>query len=1097
MPVMSRFVNGSTRSFGQRGAVVPIDPYFRYVTLLLSTSSLTNADNSRFLDSSSSYTPISRNGNVSQGSFSPFDPNWSNYFDGSGDFLSVPNNTAFSYGTGDFTMEAWVYKSGSGSMAVVDSNTSGSGGGTFGFSIQDTTISGYQTNVLAYTFTATVPLNTWTHIAFTRTGGNLTCYVNGTSVGSQANSANFTSSNAIIIGRNAGSGTEQWLGYISNLRIVKGTAVYTGNFAPPAAPLAAVSGTSLLTCQANRLIDASTNNFTITKNGDTSVSPFSPFTFSKPGAVYNQNDISNYSVFFDGSSYLSAPDSSNYTLGSGSFVFETFVNFTSLPTSGGAASFLTQWYDGTLGWWFYLYNNAGTYQLIFSYSTNGSNQTNVSVNLSAAPTLNTWNHVAFFHISGIGLGIYWNGVQIGTFQTIGATIFDAASAIQIGARVGSGGAGYYLNGYMSNMRLGRDVSGSWLWPPTSKVPVRTGTVLLALQDPAFSDNSTTKAIFTPVGNPRITGANPFQAGFYSNYFDGSGDYLSAPNNAAFNFGTGDFTAECWVFQTNNAAYQRILSYGQFAATGNFQLEATSDTSITVHINGGYISTTVPSLLNTWTHIAVVRTGGSVALYTNGVLRSTNSQAGNVSTANVFAVAGQSDGTNNFYGYVSNVRVVKGTAVYTGAFTPSTTPLTAVSGTSLLTCQSNRFLDNSTNAFTITPAGNTAVQTRNPFYTATVASAGGSAYFDGSGDWLSLADSPDWDFTGDFTVEAWVYPLTGGVNRTIMSTYASPSSGWMLRTDAGAALNFTWGDSLIVGTTAPLTLNAWNHVAATRSGTTARMFLNGALVATATDSTNLTNSSPLYIGTLNTANLGWMMNGYMAGMRIVNGKALYTAAFTPPTAPLTPDGNTTLLVNGMNAGIYDAAMMNNLGSEGDTKVSSVQAKYGGTSIYFDGNGDYLAVSPTSSILHSFGTGDFTIECWAYVNSISTYGGIIDARSGATQSNYALGVWNNSGNKLDFLYGTTRLTSTSTFSTGSWVHFAVTRASGTIRLFINGVLDASTATFTGAIDSNRTQPLIGAVQDPYYLNGYIDDLRITKGYARYTTSFGPPARALPIR
>jgi hypothetical protein len=111
-------------------------------------------------------------------------------------------------------------------------------------------------------------------------------------------------------------------------------------------------------------------------------------------------------------------------------------------------------------------------------------------------------------------------------------------------------------------------------------------------------------------------------------------------------------------------------------------------------------------------------------------------------------------------------------------------------------------------------------------------------------------------------------------------------------------------------------------------------------------------------------------------------------------------------------------------------------------------------------------------------------------GATLQNWVFGVYASGGNKLDFIYGSTRLTSAATVSTGQWTHFAVTRSSGTIRLFINGVVDINTATYTSAINASRTQPVVGAVIDPYYLNGYIDDLRITNGYARYTANFTAP-------
>jgi hypothetical protein len=250
------------------------------------------------------------------------------------------------------------------------------------------------------------------------------------------------------------------------------------------------------------------------------------------------------------------------------------------------------------------------------------------------------------------------------------------------------------------------------------------------------------------------------------------------------------------------------------------------------------------------------------------------------------------------------------------------------------------------------------------------------------------------------------------------------------------------------------------------------------------------SNPSYIGVVGDLLSTGALQGYMSGFRIMVGTALYTTPFVPPAAPALPTtANTSLLLNFTNSGVVDATGRNVLETVNDARVVTSTYKYGSGSYYFDGTGDYLSVA--SNDLFNFGTGDFTIEVWAYINSINIYAGFIDTRTlGATLQNWVFGVHASGGNKLDFIYGSTRLTSAATVSTGQWTHFAVTRSSGTIRLFINGVVDINTATYTSAINASRTQPVVGAVIDPYYLNGYIDDLRITNGYARYTANFTAP-------
>jgi hypothetical protein len=88
------------------------------------------------------------------------------------------------------------------------------------------------------------------------------------------------------------------------------------------------------------------------------------------------------------------------------------------------------------------------------------------------------------------------------------------------------------------------------------------------------------------------------------------------------------------------------------------------------------------------------------------------------------------------------------------------------------------------------------------------------------------------------------------------------------------------------------------------------------------------------------------NGYISNYRFVKGRAVYTSNFVPPIAPVTAVANTSLLCNFTNAGIIDNAMMNNLETLGDAKISTVQSKYGGSSMFFDGTGDYLSFTNTS-------------------------------------------------------------------------------------------------------------------------------------------------------
>jgi hypothetical protein len=179
---------------------------------------------------------------------------------------------------------------------------------------------------------------------------------------------------------------------------------------------------------------------------------------------------------------------------------------------------------------------------------------------------------------------------------------------------------------------------------------------------------------------------------------------------------------------------------------------TSESSSLYNYNSAVGNSTTNVSLNTWTHIAVTRVGTTLTYYINGVASGTGTSSANISDTAVQVMRGFGGITNSPIGYISNLRTVVGTAVYTGNFTPSTTPLTAISGTSLLTCQSNRFKDNSTNNFTITRNGDVSVQRFSPFSPTAAYSAatiGGSGYFNGTTDYISIpyAGDPSTNFGG--------------------------------------------------------------------------------------------------------------------------------------------------------------------------------------------------------------------------------------------------------------------------------------------------------------------------------------------------------------
>jgi hypothetical protein len=424
---------------------------------------------------------------------------------------------------------------------------------------------------------------------------------------------------------------------------------------------------------------------------------------------------------------------------------------------------------------------------------------------------------------------------------------------------------------------------------------------------------------------------------------------------------------------------------------------------------------------------------------------------------------------------------------------------------------NTFVDGSVNNFTITRNGNTTQGSFSPY-----GDKWGN-YFDGAGDYLAVPATTEFALgTQDFCIETWYYPVSKVTfyPRIVHSGPASwtQSDVWALHDRhnefptkfSWACYNFSTSGNLLVSSTV-VQNNSWYHLAVTRSGNTFRLFVNGVIEDTYTNSGACTTSStvPLTIGRHPVTDQNDSeLNGYISDIRFVKGSAIYTSNFTPPIEPLTAVAGTSLLTCQSNRFKDNSVNNFTLTKSGDVKVtkfspydqSAYNASTLGGSAYFDGTGTGDSLSVPAQTALSFGTGDFTIEGWIYLAATpAAYAGFIDSR-GVSGDAYAFGIINSSGLKLDFFYGAGRVTSTSTVAINQWVYCAVTRSSGTIRLFINGVLDSATVLYTPAINANRAAPLIGQLIDPHSFSGLISDLRVIKGTAIYTSSFTPPTEPL---
>ena len=474
----------------------------------------------------------------------------------------------------------------------------------------------------------------------------------------------------------------------------------------------------------------------------------------------------------------------------------------------------------------------------------------------------------------------------------------------------------------------------------------------------FTDSSTNGFTVTENGSVLQGSFSPYGDN-WSNYFDGASnaDLVIADSDNLI-AQDQDFTLEAWVYVENSGGSNKAI-WSKWGGGTQEILFGISSNNLVAYISTYGVATPLltssTSVGSGWNHVALTRNGNDFDLWLNGVNTASATQAGSIQnqTADV-TIGDYVDGGWQYYGYISNLRWVKGTAIYTSAFTPSAAPLTAITNTQLLTCQSNRFVDGSTNKHSVAINNTVKVTPFSPFTNSdarTLITDGGSAYFDGTaGNYLDIPHNAVLEPTGDFTIEFWAYV-----------TYRSGTQEWYskgygiqiyLSGDKWSVALFATGQGYYVNAlTEFVTENAWTHVALTRSGNDYRFFINGSL-ATSVNSTYApdTATDKLRIGEWSGGS-GYLSYGYMSDVRYLNGTAVYTSAFTPPTAPLTAVTNTETLLNFQDSAIYDYSGINNIDTIG-AQITTAVKKFGTGSVEFNGTSDYLNIPYKPASLQTF-------------------------------------------------------------------------------------------------------------------------------------------------
>jgi hypothetical protein len=1062
-------------------------------------------------------------GDVSARPFSPYGgTNYSVYFPGGTARVQFPSGNIIP-ASGTYTIECWIYPISlnatyGGIIASQGTTPSGDNGRT----VLSITAAGILTFGIGESFPSfnsgsnVIKLNQWTHVAITRNNTVFTMYINGNRI-NQVTSSKTTDSGFLRLGTlwdGDGNGLVPYVGYISNFRIVY--SVLT-DFTNRTDSLTAISNTAILTCQSNRFIDNSSNNYLATIVGGPQVSDNSPFV---------SYDTTSGSGYFDGSGDYLSTSNSAFAVGTGAFTIEAWVypfTVSGKVLGGSLASSVDPAGDRGIG--FYLdgarIGRSVTAQLD-------------DISTSILPIAYQWNHIALVreNTSTNGVKFYVNGLLGG----------QGTSAISVNKQQVVVGRQYpsedinYFSGYISSVRWtnaavysGTSTTTANFTLPTSSLQAVANTQLLTLQTRAPANNqgildtSPNSLVVTRNGNVAQGSFSPFSASGYSvsttatNTLDLPGSVLA--------FGSSSFTVEAWVYATHTSGAPIVYPYnsGNAVTSGGFSVSFGTGGVGYYAVNGATpinYSATIP--LNTWYHLALVKDGSAARLYLNGQLVATGTDSTTYTTPTGGARVGGIYNLTQTYGLVvNNLRIVTGQALYNANFTPATTNLTAsvighqglentaITGTvRILTARDPYRIDRSSNNHTIGSSGSPQFLPISPFAPtqAYVASQlGGSAYFDSSGDSLTIASAPVLNMTGDFCMEGWAYPSAANITfawKYVGGNVGSSEYWWTIdgTNQLSIALDGGGGEDYFRTAANTITLNAWNHCVVTRVGTAVRQFINGVLQSYSTTSRTLNITSTNFLTSA--------ASGYISGLRIMRGSIpdIYqttatttgTAVFTPPTAPPAPTQNTSLLLNFTGAGIVDSTGKNVLETVGNAQISRTQSKWGGGSILFDGTADALRIPDDEKENLRFGTGNFTIEFWAWksANGSMNYDTVISI--GSTGSyNGGFSVELSASRGFCFIYdNVVQIQSNFNPNDSTWNHYAVVRDSSTFALYKNGSR-LTTATLTPTLGITGTAYVgSGALTDNSF-NGYINDLRVTKGLARYTgTTYTMPTAPFPL-
>lgn len=787
--------------------------------------------------------------------------------------------------------------------------------------------------------------------------------------------------------------------------------------------------------------------------------------------------------------YLSITETTSLSVADQDFMVSGWVYLDTEPTFTG---FGEQSASGNIAW--IAQRDAANDTLSFSVSNDGSSLTTQACTGFGTITTATWYYFIGWHDSvNNSIGCRINTTQNTRLYTTG--VYNSTAPIELG-RLNTGIPSYW-DGRIDEFRFQKSIrSSDWLTTEYNNMNDNPGffsSVGSEEKGPGptswwkFDEGQGTLAQDSASGNNdgSISGASWKTDDLCQSekclFFDGTDDVVTVTNANSIDFDlglSGGFTIQTWVrvnsdgenstgeiFDKGTGTYLRIDTEGGDALA---DLEANLDlvtTDANVNITNGIT-------LNRWHHVAVVHDGSNtITVYIDGANRGSNTGSGGKSSdANNLLIGG--DTLNNFHGFIDEFKVYNyqrsGDEIKTDFL-----KLAGPHGSSATFGDTKAYLSDGLVGYwkmeeSATPATDSSGNGGSGTWTGNVARTGakfgyGTTY-DGTGDYISVADSTYLSPTSQVTITAWLNPSTSIATKAIV---VKDTAYRLVTGSSGNPIcqihNGSSWQTAATSSTA-LSLSSWQHVGCTYDGTTARVFVNGSQTGSASYSVSIAdNANALRIGSDSGGTYG-DFNGKQDEVRIYN-RALSPAEISSlfnwgpgPVAYWKLDENTGTTANDSSGNNNNSQAFN-----GDTTWTT--GKYG-SGLTLDGNADYVPVNDpgTGSVLDFDNATSITISAWIYPTAaFNDYFTILTkGLTNATDDfNYWFGIPSDNCTDtthcgLTFSYRSGfdiqqfNTTATNLITTNAWQHVAVTYTFGTassVRVYVNGVQYTAGSWVTG--------------------------------------------------